>query len=1059
MRLSVAGAALAVSLAMLATAASAPAATAPAPGWQLLAATGPTNLAPESTGQIAVLPFNTGAATSAGEVTLSVGPLPAGISFGEAEFHEGSWVCEEIAGKFVCKTSESVEALHPMPSLVVGVQVGPGAEGGEVKAQIEGGGAGASASRSFPLTISGQPAEAGIASFFSESFDAGGRPSTQAGGHPYSQQTAFIVNTVRSSKGVIVPAGSLRDLSVDLPPGFAGNPLSTPRCPQGFLAPQQFVEPVPICYQPDYRIGTLYPAVQSFGGIISAQSFGIFNDIPAAGAAAQFATKIAVVSAGLVATLRSEEDFGVRITSPNTNSLTELTYGAYTVVEGAPEGGEGKAFLRNPTDCAEQARQAPVVGMSASSWQEPGVFDEQEEPQAPVTGCAKLATAPEFSFQPSSDAGSSVAGATAHLHLDQSSLSDPEALAAADLKRSVVKLPAGFDVNPSQANGLEACTEAQVGYLGTGALPNPTRFDNAPVSCPDASKLGSAEATSPLLEEALQGTIYLAKQDENPFGSLLALYLVFESPRFGITLKLPGRVDLDPHSGQATATFDHLPQQPVEDLTLRFRGGGPRSEFATPEVCGKYTTTGAWEPWSAPESGPAAQTTDSFTVSSGCSASAGARPFHPSFEAGAVDPLAASYSPLVVKVKRADGEGELKRLDFTMPPGVAAKLAGVPYCPGSAIAAARSKTGHEEQASPSCPDASKLGTTDAAAGAGPDPFHAPGTIYLAGPYKSAPLSAVVITPAVAGPFDLGDVVIRSPLHIDPVSAQVTAKSDPIPTILDGIPLKLREVTVKIDRDQFAFNPSSCEAMQVSASIGSSDGALATPDNRFQVGGCAKLAFKPHMTLRLSGATKRTGHPKLIAQVFSQGLGVADLARVQTRLPSSAFLDQAHIRTICTRVQWAAGAGNGASCPKGSIYGRVWVKSPIVDYWLAGDVYLRSSNHNLPDLVLALNGPDWQPVAVELSGKTDSVRGALRNTFEAVPDAPFTKARLVLFGGHRGLVVNSRDLCTQSKRARRANVRLVGQNGKTEQLHPLVGNSCGKAKKKRHGEHHHKRGGK
>ena len=622
----------------------------------------------------------------------------------------------------------------------------------------------------------------------------------------------------------------------------------------------------------------------------------------------------------------------------------------------------------------------------------------------------------------------------------------------------MVKLPAGFDVNPSQANGLEACTEAQVGYKGAGALPNPTRFDNAPVSCPDASKLGSAEATSPLLEEALQGTIYLAKQDENPFGSLLALYLVFESPRFGITLKLPGRVDLDPDTGQATATFDHLPQQPVEDLTLRFRGGGPRSEFATPEVCGKYTTTGAWEPWSAPESGPAAQTADSFTVSSGCSASAGARPFHPSLRSR-------RRRPPRRLLLAPGGQGQAKRWRRG---AKAPRLHDAPRRRGEArrrpllLRAPRSpprssKTGREEQASPSCPEASRLGTADAAAGAGPDPFHAPGTIYLAGPYKSAPLSAVVITPAVAGPFDLGDVVIRSPLHIDPVSAQVTAKSDPIPTILDGIPLKLREVTVKIDRDQFAFNPSSCEAMQVSASIGSSDGALATPDNRFQVGGCAKLAFKPQMTLRLKGGTRRTAHPKLIVDVYSKGLGVANLARVQTRLPSSAFLDQAHIRTICTRVQWAAGAGNGASCPKGSIYGRVWVKSPIVDYWLAGNVYLRSSNHKLPDLVLALNGPASQPIAVELSGKTDSVRGALRNTFEAVPDAPFDKAHLILFGGRRGLVVNSRNLCKQPKRARRANVRLIGQNGKARQLHPLVRNSCGKAQKKRHGGHH-KRGG-
>ena len=635
------------------------------------------------TAEIGVLPFNVGTApTTAQPIALHIGPLPPGVTFGADESHEGTWECVKdiTETELSCTSEDPVAALNPAPTLTVAIQAGPGAGSGEVSAQIEGGGAGGSVSSSFPVTISDQPAQAGIASFFSAAFDADGQPSTQAGGHPATQQTAFVMNTVRSSKGVTIPAGSLRDLSVDLPPGFLGSPLTTPRCPQGFLTPGQFAEPAPACYQPAYRIGMLFPAVQRFGSIITAQAFGVFNDVPALGTVAQFSTKIAVASASLIGALRSEEDFGIRITSPNTNSLTELTFGAYTVVEGEPEGGEGKAFLRNPTDCAEEAREAPVVGISASSWQQPDVFDSASEALAPVTGCAKLGIEPEFSFQPTSAQGSSVAGATAHLHLDQSALTDPEALAQADLKRSVVKLPAGFDVNPSQANGLAACTEAQVGYKGPGALPNPTRFDNDPVSCPDASKLGSVEATSPALEEALQGTIYLAKQNENPFGSLLALYLVFESPRFGLTLKLPGRVDLDPASGQATATFDYVPQQPVEDLTLRFRGGGPRSEFATPEVCGRYTTTGAWEPWSAPESGPPAQTADSFTVSSGCSPSAATRPFHPTFEAGTVDPLAGAYSPLVVKVKRADGEGELNRLDFTLPGGLAAKLAGVPYC-------------------------------------------------------------------------------------------------------------------------------------------------------------------------------------------------------------------------------------------------------------------------------------------------------------------------------------------------------------------------------------------
>jgi len=244
---------------------------------------------------------------------------------------------------------------------------------------------------------------------------------------------------------------------------------------------------------------------------------------------------------------------------------------------------------------------------------------------------------------------------------------------------------------------------------------------------------------------------------------------------------------------------------------------------------------------------------------------------------------------------------------------------------------------------------------------------------------------------------------------------------------------------------------------VGADVSGEGGGSASRSARFQVAGCSDLRFKPHLKLALKGATKRTGHPKLIGTVYSKP-GEAGASRLQVKLPPSAFLDQAHIRTVCTRVQFAAGDGNGSACPKGAIYGHAWVKTPLLDYTLSGPVVLRSSNHKLPDLVMALSGPAYQPIQVELHGKTDSVKGALRNTFEAVPDAPFTKARLMLFGGKRGLVVNSRNLCAQSKRARRANVRMVGQNGKIAQLHPLVRNSCKQAKRKRHAGHHN-RGGK
>lgn len=1015
------------------------------------------------TGDIAIFPTNVGGAVTSGPITVELGPLPAGVvTAGPAIGTEASnWSCTTGSAQVQCTYPEAVPALTPTPAIKVPVEVRSVTSlSSQVPVTVSGGGAAGPASYELPIEVSTEPAPAGIAAFFSVPVDADGQPATQAGGHPNGLVTAFHVNSARTTYGKVLPSGDIKDVKVDLQPGFVGDPLITERCPQGLPAPK--VEGLsPACNEAEkdrFRVGQLYPGITSIGGFgaIGGNS-PFYNDVPVAGAAAQFTSKVAIPVASLVGSVRSEEDFGIRVRSLN-NAVFKSVFYVATVFFGRPTGGGGKAFFRNATDCAAQADEAPVQSLEISTWQEQGRFAGKTETLPPVSGCEKLSFGPDFSFQPTANTGSSVAGANAHLHFDQSALTDPDTLATPDLKRSVVKLPAGFDVNPSQANGLEACSEAQVGYeAGAKALAlNPTRFNNDPVSCPDGSKLGIAEATTPLLEEPLKGTIYLAKQHENPFDSLIALYLVFESPRFGVTLKLPGKVELDPATGQVSATFDHVPQQPVDDLTLHFRGGGPRSEFATPETCGTYTTHGEWEPWSAPESGPNAQTADSFTVSSNCAASPATRPFSPGFEAGSADPVAGAFSPLLVKVTRKDGEQELRSLDFTFPPGIAAKLAGVPYCPDAAIAAAQGKSGRDEQGSPSCPDASRIGSTDAAAGAGSEPFHTPGAVYLAGSYRGAPLSAVAITPAVAGPFDLGNVVIRTPLYIDPVTAQVTAKSDPIPTILEGIPLKLRSVAISIDRSGFSTTPTSCEEMQVRASIGSSDGATATPSNRFQVGECARLPFKPRIALRLKGGTTRSAHPKLIATVHSQGLGVANLARTQVKLPHSAFIDQGHIRTVCTRVQFAAGAGNGAECPPGSIYGRVSVKTPLFDYALSGNVYLRSSNHVLPDLILAIHGPASQPVAVELAGKTDSVKGALRNTFEAIPDAPFSEARVVLFGGKRGLVVNSRNLCTQSKSASRANVRLWGQNGESRQLHPLVRNSCGKAHRKKHRGHKRRR---
>ena len=614
----------------------------------------------------------------------------------------------------------------------------------------------------------------------------------------------------------------------------------------------------------------------------------------------------------------------------------------------------------------------------------------------------------------------------------------------------------------------------QIG-LSTAIGATPIHFTDRPASCPEASKLGTVEVTSPLLArrnelhqleldpetglplpEPLHGSVFLAEPFQNPFDSLLAVYLSVEDPKTGIYAKLAGRIEPDPQTGQLVATFKENPELPLQDVRLSLFKGA-RASLITPLTCGTHTTTTALTPWSAPE-GAEATPADSFQTTAtpaggACPAAETELPNAPGFAAGTLTRGAGSYSPFVLKLSREDGTQRLTGFDTLLPPGLTAKLAGIPACSDAAIAQAISRSKPEEgileKTSPSCPSSSALGTVNVTAGAGPTPFHTTGTAYLAGPYKGAPLSMAVITPAIAGPFDLGTVVVRAALNLDPNTAQVHAVSDPFPTILHGIPLDLRAVAVRLDRPSFTLNPTSCNQMAITGSAISIFGQSSPLSTPFQVGGCGSLPFKPKLSLQLKGKTKRTSHPTLIANLSAKP-GEANIARAQVKLPKAAFLDNAHIGTICTKVQFAA-----KSCPPESVYGTVSATTPLLDYTLTGNVYLRSSTHQLPDLVADLNGPSSQPIEIALAGTTDSVKGALRNTFEAVPDAPVSKFHLELFGGKKGLIILSAGLCKGPK----AQVQLDGQNGKFFDTSPTVRTSCPKKGAKNHHGHRQQGGGK
>jgi len=1001
------------------------------------------------TGEIAIFPANVGGEPSSGVTTAHLGPLPDGIVLsGPPHSNNDSWTCSGDAGdiEVTCTTGETMRVFHSAPrTIIVPIEVESGASSSSsAEVELSGGGS-APDSFQLPIVVSKQPASFGISASWAGSFEADGSPSTQAGGHPFASAAYILLNSRRNGGGEITPSGDSKSVGVDLPPGFTGNPLAGKRCPQSVVIPGTGSSEV--CTE-EMTVGNLDPYIGELAESLPFES-RLYNDIPPKGFAAEFTTRLGLPLQSVVAGVNSEEDFGIRLTGPNNPNIDKI-YGVYTAFEGVPKFGNGQALLTNPVNCAESRQNPPLVRAKANSFQEPNKFATLTLPQPPLVGCEALKFETKdpstgkgqvgFSFRPTSTQGSTPVGALNHLHIDQPGLTDPAGLVTPELKDSTIRFPEGMNLNPSSANGLATCTEAQIGYRGKGfPMPTPMRFTDAQPNCPDASKLGNAEIKTPLLDNPLQGALYLAAQGENPFGSLIAVYLVVNDPPTGVIIKLPGEVVPDPVTGQLTVTFNNNPQLPFEDLILNIRGGGPRSQFATPEVCGTYNTTATWTPWSAPESGPPAQTTDSFTVNSNCASSASARPFSPSFEAGTTGTKAGAYSPLVVKVNRKDGEQELRSLDFTLPKGLIGKLAGIDYCSEAQIQAAEGRSGREEQANSSCPANSRLGSVDTAAGVGSEPIHVGGTLYLAGPYKGAPVSSVVVTPALAGPYDLGTVVVRAPLYINPETTELTAKSDQIPTILQGIPLKVRSVAINVDRSQFILNPTSCEPMSASATLKGGSGATATPSNRFQVGSCSDLAFAPKLSFSLKGGVKRNKNPALTA-VLTQPAGQANIGRVAVTLPHSEFLDQSHIRTVCTRVQFAANA-----CPAGAVYGEAEAITPLLDEPLRGPVYLRSSSNKLPDLVVALKGPASQPIEVNLAGRIDSIKGGIRNTFELVPDAPVSKFVLKMQGGKKGLLVNSTNICRKTNRAK---VKMEGQNGKLANSSPPLKGQC-KATRKKH----------
>lgn len=978
----------------------------PRPAWSPIGVSAPTNLEPGSDGTVVVYVQNVGGAPSSGTITIE-DELPGDLSPRGAAEGQG-WSCS-AAGAIVCTTSQVVEPGAAASPVRIPVSAGAVASETVNRLAVVGGG-GAEAVHREQVTIGAEPAKPGVQAFVAGLDRADGEPETSAGSHPYAATMAIFVNTVRGVGGGIVPAGEIKNLALELPPGLIVNSAAVPQCATLVTA-----RLCPLAAQ----MGTVQPVVTNFSAL--GEPTPLHNRPPPRGFPASYTFEPAsVLPIAAMGQIRASAPYAPAIEISHAPQMDPF-YGVFLSFWGAPAdsshdglrcafpenqigcgpGGADVAALTMPGDCAEQVTRPPRVTLRVDIWQEAGLFDQRSVSLPRVTGCERLRTAADLAIEPNRVEADSPAAFEMTFSSSVDGLVDRGRLGPALTREAIAELPAGVVIDPAVADGLVACTEAEVGLQS-----------DAPARCPEASRIGVVEATTALLPGELPGTLYLAAPGlGNPFGSLFAFYVVIEDARTGVILKVPARVSLDPGTGQVTVELDELPQLPIEGLRLRFKGG-PRALTATPTTCGRYPVHGTATPWSAPESGPPLEIGDAFAVDSGpdgspCAATPAERPFAVRAVAGSDTRVAGAASSFDLQVTRPDGSQELEALEVALPAGVSAAPRGVPHCPEIAIEAARRRNAAAETASPSCPAESRVGASLAGVGSGPNPFYVAGAIYLAGPYRGAPLSLVSIVPALAGPFDLGNLVLRMPLEVDPVTARITARTDPLPRFLEGVGLRLRDLRMSLDRQGFVHNPTSCEPFATRITAHGDSGAVADLSNRFQVGGCESLGFKPRLSLRLGGAPpRRGGHPrvKAVLRTRPQDAGIRRAAIV---LPETELLENANIRGVCPRARFAAG-----SCPARSVYGKATVWSSLLDEPLRGPVYLRAGERRLPDLVAALDGQ----LRIDLAARVDSVHGRVRTTFEGLPDIPVSRLALTLDGGRRGLLVNNTRLCRAQPRA-------------------------------------------
>jgi hypothetical protein len=882
----------------------------------------------------------------------------------------------------------------------------------------------------------------GIKAFSFGSFDREGQPYTQAGAHPYALTDSFTFNTTTNVFGrAETNAVNAKNIVTELPPGLIGNPNATPKC-----APYNLIH-ADCAGATQLGVLTAYTNNSPEGVVVP-----IYNLSPPEELAAQFGSLInGLVIVHIDARLRTGGDYGVTA-EVSDSSADEGLIGARATLWGVPADPSHDEerycplvgsfnehapcasttppvpFLTNPTVCAGR----PTTTMRADSWQAQGSFVQASAEMPAFTGCDKLDFDPSLVVQPSNTSSASPTGLHVDLHVPQNE--NPTGLAEADLKGTTVTLPQGMTINPAGAGGLAACTPAQIELHG----PQPPR-------CPDAAKIGSVEVNTPLVDHPLLGGVYIAQQGNagsaqgaNPFGSLLAIYIAVYDRKTGVVVKLAGKVTPDPQTGQLTTTFAENPQLPFEELKLEFFGGS-RAPLSTPPSCGSYSTVSSFTPWSGTE---AVSSSSSFSISSGPNGSPCRNPqrFSPSLIAGTSDTQAGAFSPFTLTMAREDGDQNLAGIQAHLPEGLLGMLSSVTPCDEPAASEG------------TCGPASLIGHTVASVGLGPSPYTiSGGQVFITGPYKGAPYGLSIAEPAKAGPFDLGSgrcdcIVVRAKIEVDPHTSALTVTSDPLPTMLEGIPLQLKRVEVVTDRPGFIFNPTNCNQLHLTATLTSEQGASAGVSVPFAVANCATLPFKPKFTVQTDATGSKAAGAALRVKVTS-ARGQANIGKVKVDLPKQLPSRLTTLQKACVAAVFEA---NPASCPAASIVGEGTAVTPVLRNPLRGPAILVShGGAAFPDLEIVLQG---EGVDIVLDGNTSIKKGITSSTFQAVPDAPISTFDLVLPKGPHSVLATNLPLRAHYSFCRQKltmPTTISGQNGATiKQTTKIAVVGCPKHKPKK-----------